>query len=314
MDRRRKRKNLLGKFLQIIEELPFQTENGDNFCVKNNYICPLCLKTFDLEGLSNISEVLTLEDVPPKSLGGNPILITCKKCNSTCGHKLDYWLLHELELRYGDRLQKLDKVDANLISHTKTVHSKIRIDEDKTVCFDVSSNRNPPNSVDDFINSVNLEGDKWNVRAEIQLKTEKRNVKAAKIAVLKSAYLYAFSKFGYHYILNDGLTPVREQILNPEKDILHNTFIIGDQDNIPNTITDGVYVASVDEHEFLAVILTFKVPSSGFNCRGIVALPYPGSEDDGLSLYHNTLTGDNRHFRIKGVPKMAVRKVDGSAI
>lgn len=319
MSNKDKRSRLIEICSKAIGEMPFQTEDGKDFPVRGYYVCPLCMKTFNLQELSEkTGEVLTLEDVPPKSLGGNPILVTCKKCNSTCGHDIDNWLLNELELQYGDKNQRFENTDALLDSHGKKLHTKLRIDKDKTICFDIRSKTNPPNAVDEFVNSVERDGNNYSIQVKLHVKKEKRNVQAARIAVLKSAYLYAFRKLGYYYILNESLTPIRDQILHPEKDILHNTFIIGDQDSMPPKAKDGVYVASVNGYEFVIVLLTFIVPSSGFKCRGVVALPYPGFKEDGLRLYHDILScnskEERRQFQIKGPAKATVRNGDGSII
>lgn len=315
-------KNKRGRLIEIcstaIAEMPFQNEDGEDFPVKGYYVCPLFMKTFNLHELGDkIGELLTLEDVPPKSLGGSPVLVTCKKCNSTCGHDIDNWLLHELELQYGKK-QKIDNTDAVLDSHGKKIHTKVRIDEDKTICFDIRTKTNPPNAVDEFVSSVERDGENYSIQVKLHVKKEKRNIQAARIAVLKSAYLYAFRKLGYYYILNNSLSPVREQILHPEKDILHNTFIIGDQDSMPTKAKDGVYIASVNGYELVVVLLTFTVPSTGFKCRGVVALPYPGFEEDGLRLYHDILSynskEERRQFQIKGLAKAIVKKGDGSII
>lgn len=319
MSNKDKRSRIIEVCSKAIGKMPFQTKDGKEFPVRGYYICPLCKKTFNLRELSNKNgEVLTLEDVPPKSLGGCPIIVTCKKCNSTCGHDIDNWLLNELELKYGDKNQQSEKTDALLNSHGKKVHTKVRIDKDKTICFDIKSKTNPPNAVDEFVKSVEHDGNNYNIQVQLHIKRKKRNVQAARIAVLKSAYLYAFRKLGYYYILNESLTPVREQILHPEKDILHNTFIIGDQDNMPTKAKDGVYVASYNSYEFIVVLLTFIVPSNSYRCRGVVALPYPGLEEDGLHLYHDILYYDSkkerRHFQIQGPAKVTVKNGDETII
>ena len=44
------------------------------------YICPLCKQAFFKESLSQeLENPLTLEDVPPVSLGGKPLILTCCK-------------------------------------------------------------------------------------------------------------------------------------------------------------------------------------------------------------------------------------------
>jgi len=58
--------------------------------ILNSYMCPLCLNQFTKVDLSdNVENPLTFEDVPPKSMGGKPKILTCKVCNSTAGYELD---------------------------------------------------------------------------------------------------------------------------------------------------------------------------------------------------------------------------------
>ena len=52
-----------------------------------HYVCPCCMRVHGHEALSN--GMLTIEDVPPKSVGGRWLVLTCKQCNSTAGTRLD---------------------------------------------------------------------------------------------------------------------------------------------------------------------------------------------------------------------------------
>ena len=62
------------------------------------YICPICFDAFLVNGIyENDSNFLTLEDVPPKKLGGKPTLLTCKNCNNKSGKILDSQLKMSLE-------------------------------------------------------------------------------------------------------------------------------------------------------------------------------------------------------------------------
>ena len=47
------------------------------------YGCPLCLGAF------GSPEALSPEHVPPKAIGGKPLVLTCRKCNNSHGHLLD---------------------------------------------------------------------------------------------------------------------------------------------------------------------------------------------------------------------------------
>jgi hypothetical protein len=48
----------------------------------SHYMCPLCLGYDD-------PDALTLEHVPPRSIGGKELCLTCVACNETAGHSID---------------------------------------------------------------------------------------------------------------------------------------------------------------------------------------------------------------------------------
>lgn len=74
---------------------------------EDGVICPMCFKLFTREGLSSdFDDRLTLEDVPPIALGGQPLLLTCKVCNNKAGSQLEAHLTRMLEMP-GDQYQNL---------------------------------------------------------------------------------------------------------------------------------------------------------------------------------------------------------------
>lgn len=46
--------------------------------------------------LEDSENPLTLEDAPPKSLGGKAHVLTCKECNNKAGQKIDYHLTERM--------------------------------------------------------------------------------------------------------------------------------------------------------------------------------------------------------------------------
>jgi hypothetical protein len=50
-------------------------------------VCPICRKPFTVEALDDGR--LSKEHVPPQSVGGHELLLTCTACNNTAGTKLD---------------------------------------------------------------------------------------------------------------------------------------------------------------------------------------------------------------------------------
>jgi len=51
------------------------------------YACPCCLVAHPRAAAA--ARFLTVEDVPPKALGGRPMLLTCVRCNSSSGTSFD---------------------------------------------------------------------------------------------------------------------------------------------------------------------------------------------------------------------------------
>src|SRR6266853_6998366 len=51
------------------------------------YVCPICCSPFTVEALND--RRLSVEHVPPQSVGGRELLLTCTTCNNTDGTKLD---------------------------------------------------------------------------------------------------------------------------------------------------------------------------------------------------------------------------------
>ena len=54
---------------------------------QNCYCCPLCKKLYIFQAIEE--GVLTLEHAPPEKVGGRPLALTCKDCNSISGYSID---------------------------------------------------------------------------------------------------------------------------------------------------------------------------------------------------------------------------------
>lgn len=63
------------------------------------YVCPLCWQLFDETELEPPEPGLTVEDVPPLSVGGAPMVLTCKPCNNRAGTRVDADAGRHAELR-----------------------------------------------------------------------------------------------------------------------------------------------------------------------------------------------------------------------
>jgi hypothetical protein len=85
------RRTILGQKLKKHDWFNLGARSYDQVCPGTysvpTYVCPICLTPFTVEALDDGR--LSVEDVPPKSVGGRELLLTCTRCNNTAGTKLD---------------------------------------------------------------------------------------------------------------------------------------------------------------------------------------------------------------------------------
>lgn len=288
MKSKEKKEFLLRKYLKEVEQFQFKTNNGHDNVGKNAFICPLCLRLFYVDKLGeDVNKYITLEHIPPKNLGGKPLVLTCKDCNSNCGHDLDVYLRNELEHREGKYFNDPKGYESKFEYGGNCVNAKMKEDEEGIVNIYIENRHNPPGVVDKFVASINASGKDWDIKGHFKLGNHRRNTEVVDVAVLKSAYLYAFYKFGYRYILSTNLSATRKQIFNPNEEILPPYYLLFNESLIPDTIPDDIYIFTLDGEKVLIVILTFKLPNSNYYHRFATIMPMPHMKD--LELYNRLM-------------------------
>lgn len=285
MNSKERREILLRKYIKEVEQLGIAFPEGYDDMGKGSFICPLCLRIFNVGQLGEqVNSYITIEHVPPENLGGKPIVLTCKDCNSTCGHNLDVYLRNEME--HHERAY----FNGSKGHFSKYWHGGVEVnaitneDKDGIVDIRIERKRNSPIVFNKFYESVKTFADDLRIDGHLILGDHKRNTKMAEVALLKSAYLYAFYKLGYKYILSTNLDAIRKQIQNPNDDILPPYYLLFNEDHIPNNIPDDIYIFSLDGERSLVVILTLKLSTSNNLHRIATVLPMPSQED--LDLYN----------------------------
>lgn len=179
------------------------------------YACPICLELFETTGDSNEANYLTDEHVPPDSIGGKVLCLTCKQCNSVAGGGIDAQLHRESRshsfLSIDERTRR-----ARLAVDGLTLNVELTW-RDCRAHFHVLGDHNNPKVVDLAKETLrNMpSGTELTIRDVVAY-----NPKHADIAYLKSAYLAAFAWLGYSYILRPSLDRVRTQIKDPHSSIL----------------------------------------------------------------------------------------------
>jgi len=177
------------------------------------YVCPLCLHGFRYDQI----EALTHEHVPPKSLKGNWLVLTCLRCNHRASgpHGVDTHarrLEHHLDLLRGTMPEYL-AVDFGVNDQ----RTGARLRHIKGKGFDIRGlpDSSPPGS------SEAVQAELMGVRPgsgliKVRLRGQEYDFEKHKVSWLRSAYLAAFAAFGYRYAARPELNCVREKIESPE--------------------------------------------------------------------------------------------------
>lgn len=183
------------------------------------YICPLCL---DIVRSQN---KLSREHVPPQAVGGKVLCLLCKTCNSGAGHSVDAAMAERVAAKKVLLQGTTNKfVDLNLPD--LSVKSGLFVTGNHGE-FRVSKKHNNPENLAKFRNRIrNPEpGSKIEVVYPHQF-----NEHYAMVGYLKAAYLYAFAKFGYGYILRECMDLVRSQIQVPRKKFIWKWWLARNED------------------------------------------------------------------------------------
>lgn len=265
-----KRVYILELYAKQIESIPFVSSDGVKFHMVDAFICPLCLHTYAIGNTE-----LTLEHVPPESVGGKPILITCKACNSNRGADIDVCLMNELEIVHN--LTHLDTIPQK----TKLAFNGVEINAQTTFSktdgfkFMISPDNNNPIEFEGFMTEVKNAKEGYKIKIVADITNRKRDYDLANVALLKSAYLMAFHELGYMYVLNANTNIIRAQIQNPKKNVIGNAFIIDSKNGVIENLADGVYYAQLNNVGCVIVIMELKLRQSEIKHRKAIVLPHP---------------------------------------
>jgi hypothetical protein len=177
------------------------------------YVCPLCVTLFP----ENEIEALSKEHAPPKSQRGREIALTCRQCNSISGHKLDVEILryeHALDFPLGTLEQP---VPIRYHLGESTFNAEVQTVAESILLFGIPKQN--PKGYDDLWEAQMEAGRGEHLTQSIEFR-ERYNHRHAVIGWLRAAFIVAFATFGYRYALHHSLDRVRQQIADPDGDIL----------------------------------------------------------------------------------------------
>ena len=280
--RAKKRQLFTEEYCQKTKAIPFVTSDGVEFHILDAFICPTCMNVINVEETENI----TLEDVPPESVGGTPILVTCAKCNNDFGGgKLDCYLHNELYVYHLIKHPENKTFKAVFTLNGIRIKGGVRLDKSSgQLKWHFTIDANDRANYSNFRAELENNWDGCNLQVDFDITSTKRMDEYSNISILRSAYLMAFVKMGYMYILPEHLDKVREQIQNRDKDILGSSYLVGRGiDMMPEEI-EGVYYGFVNDVRCVLVIMNLQLREKDATIhKVVVALPNPG--ESAMSLY-----------------------------
>jgi len=176
------------------------------------YVCPICLEFFTEQQL-DLGE-LTDEHVPPESVGGKALVLTCRTCNRDSGALLDRAVAAEEKLRTFGKPYAVGSIPGTLIYNGTRNNGSIRFDGETFQILGDPGQNNPGALAAHMAALDEGVGPGEEFRLELRVKTSPAY---APIGWMRSAYLAAFAVYGYRYVLQPAFEPLREAIRNPKK-------------------------------------------------------------------------------------------------
>lgn len=226
--------------------------------------CPLCGDILTREYLSagGNPNALTIEHLPPESIGGKPKILLCKICNNRTGSVLDKKLLDHYNLKSFNKGNGGSYINAKgTISDGNTkVRSSFKILKDAGKTYFI------PIIQDDYRAAI-LETIKGPISLEIEGFIPSEHF--VQIAILKIGYLLAYEKLGNTFLLIGALQNIRDQIANPGKKILPCCGVIR-----PYDLANGIY-AIYEPVDLKGLLVVFELKGEKLG----VLLPPPYVED-----------------------------------
>lgn len=225
------------------------------------YKCPLCMQSFsDDEVVKNLTE----EDVPQASLGGKRIALTCRSCNSTCGHSIDVNLLNAIIGLEQRKFFPLTDRKINLIHEGQRLGANLHIDANRQLFLEIDTKRNNPKIWDEYREKILKE----NALIDLQIVPLKRDERLISAALLKNAYLLLFARTGYTFLADSYYDDLRMQINNPKPYILPER--LWTLQNV--SVADGIFLCRDNRLRGFFVVYTL---SKVMQYRVCVFIPSP---------------------------------------
>lgn len=234
----------------------------------NKYRCPLCAK---YHNSINEEDPLTLEDAPPKSLGGKSKTLTCKSCNNRCGHNIDFHLTERLKEIDNAKFLPNTETRVKIKFERETLNGTVRVSGNGDITIYHNDKNNNPTKLEEALTGI--KGGEF-----VDLTFLKTRVVPEQLehALLKTGYIMAFEKLGNSIIFDPVFDIVRDQLQKPHKNIYPSNFWMVPE--YPKEM-EGVYFVINEGLECILVLFNLDTGSSFRKFGVFLPTPVQGIND-----------------------------------
>lgn len=262
------------------------------------YFCPLSLRFFLKEDIK-IGE-LTIEHVPPHSLGGEPLVLTSKDINNNDGQTIDkeileYFKFQNFCLRNGNYPVSIASEDLSF----KNIRAELSYSKEKKK-FSIISHKKNITALSHKGLFSSWDGTKLHFICDVPTKLNRKSL-------LKCAYLIAFRHLKYELIFNEKgfksetYGAVVDSLKNADSELKFPVLC-----KIGHAPFEDLIFGIINEPSELRAIfvnLTFSLEGSDY--KYMVFLPHP--DDMNLEKYLSlesqfSMMDNSKKMAIKGIP------------
>jgi hypothetical protein len=257
-------------------KLGFETESGPQFITDKLYVCPLCADGF-LEVMldQRKKNPLTLEDLPPKSVGGKARILTCKNCNNKSGSNLDKLILNSLEAESFLKLKTNSSISTNLkINNKYNLRSRAKLTQNERYQFTFNIKQSPYFKA--CLDEMKMDWSHTKINVSFNLPSKTKTA----LALLRIGYLMAFYYLGHRILYEGNIHKIRETIIDSKTNLLPHSgvFLLADS----TSVNEGIHLL-VDPPEYRSFFIIFRIKIASHS--KMIAVPIPGPGENGWSNY-----------------------------
>jgi hypothetical protein len=181
------------------------------------YTCPLCLNiVFRIGVLDEPDPMLTIEHAPPEWSGGAAMALTCKPCNSESGRLFDAEAQKEQFLRAFAAGRSAEPVRAAFTVDGVTTYVDWHMTGTTGMWLSGIPKANNPADLGRLVAAMDRHVGPDAPEFSMQLMPRQRvNRDRARVSWIRAAYIIAFARFGWNYVFQNALEPMRRHFKDP---------------------------------------------------------------------------------------------------